>query len=52
MTAEIRSDGHLLGCGANCQCGYESPPCRICNCGLEEQQRVRAIATRLLEEIR
>lgn len=37
---------HKPGCGATCQCGYEQPPCRTCNCGAEEWERTRQIIDR------
>ena len=39
---------HADYCGIGCECGYDSPPCRTCNCGVDEHERVMQIANELM----
>lgn len=43
---------HAPGCGATCQCGYEQPPCRTCNCGAETREQTRQIIAEQTEKWR
>jgi hypothetical protein len=40
---------HAPGCGANCQCGYDSPPCRTCNCGAAVDEQTRRVIAEQIE---